>query len=116
MTARGVSAHVAVILSNFNHERWVINARICSNSRFIVEETWRWANARHVFGKPLIEQPVIRAKFAKLFSAVEMGQLWLESLTYQMVNVRVQCTESRADRPRWTMRSNPSYSPDRWAC
>ena len=42
----------------------------------------------------------MRAKFAKsvlgqatitdaaVFSAVEMGQTWLESLTYQMVNVR----------------------------
>lgn len=28
----------------------------------MVEETFKWANQRRVFGKPLIEQPVIRQK------------------------------------------------------
>ena len=30
------------------------------------EETFKWAMQRKVFGKPLIEQPVIREKLAQL--------------------------------------------------
>ena len=41
-----------------------------------------------VFGKPLNAQAVIRAKLANMISRVESGQNWLESITYQMNNVR----------------------------
>jgi alkylation response protein AidB-like acyl-CoA dehydrogenase len=51
-----------VILSNFNHERWVILCRIARNSRTIYEECFKWSHLRLVAGKPLIEQPVIRSK------------------------------------------------------
>ena len=54
-----------VILSNFNHERWVICARTARYSRFIVEETWNWASTRKVFGKSLLDQPTVRQKFAR---------------------------------------------------
>lgn len=53
---------LAVILSNFNHERWVICARIARNSRTIYEECFIYAHLRMVKGKPLIDLPVIRAK------------------------------------------------------
>lgn len=36
-----------------------------------------------VAGKPLIEQPVIRAKFAAMLAKIELGQSWLETITYQ---------------------------------
>lgn len=51
-----------VIMSNFNHERLsmsAMNARWC---RTVTEECLKWANQRIVSGKPLIGQPVIRAK------------------------------------------------------
>lgn len=53
---------VKVILSNFIHERMVICHRIARQSRTIYEETMKWAHLRKVFGKPLIENPVIRQK------------------------------------------------------
>ncbi|KAG5652331.1 hypothetical protein H0H81_005399 [Sphagnurus paluster] len=55
---------LAVILSNFNHERWTTQ--------------------RQVFGKPLNSQAVIRAKLAAMISRVESAQVWLENVTYQM--------------------------------
>lgn len=52
--------------------------------RVIYEESFKWAHLRLVFGKPLIDQPVIRQKFAKMLAKVEASQAWLETLTYQM--------------------------------
>jgi len=76
-----------VILANFIHERWVICARMARYSRFIYEECIKWASLRKAFGKPLTEQPVIRAKLAAMYSKVEAGQAWLEQITYQMCNM-----------------------------
>lgn len=35
-------------------------------ARLAVEECFKWANQRQVFGKRLIDQPVIRFKLAKM--------------------------------------------------
>jgi alkylation response protein AidB-like acyl-CoA dehydrogenase len=51
---------------NFNHERWFIVAGIVAASRKVTEECFKWANQRKVFGKKLIEQPVIRNKLAQM--------------------------------------------------
>uniref|UniRef100_A0A0B7KIW9 Cytochrome b5 heme-binding domain-containing protein n=1 Tax=Bionectria ochroleuca TaxID=29856 RepID=A0A0B7KIW9_BIOOC len=83
---------IEVILSNFNHERWVMISNngpgaSISASRKIVEECLKWANQRLVFGKRLIDQPVIRLKLAKMISLVEANQAWLETITYQMCHM-----------------------------
>ncbi|KAG6809349.1 hypothetical protein H0H92_000598 [Tricholoma furcatifolium] len=69
-----------VILSNFNHERWMVIACSISAQRFIVEECLKWATQRMVFGKPLTSQAVIRAKLAAMISRVEACQNWLASI------------------------------------
>lgn len=51
-----------VILSNFNHERWVICCRIARYNRLIYEETFKWAHLRMSAGKRLIDNAVVRAK------------------------------------------------------
>lgn len=65
---------IHVILSNFNHERWMMTCGSLRSSRTIVEESLKWANQRLVFGKRLIDQPVIRQKYV---------------LTHQALSVRV---------------------------
>eukprot|EP00217_Crustomastix_stigmatica_P013089 CAMPEP_0183812874 /NCGR_PEP_ID=MMETSP0803_2-20130417/51982_1 /TAXON_ID=195967 /ORGANISM="Crustomastix stigmata, Strain CCMP3273" /LENGTH=513 /DNA_ID=CAMNT_0026057717 /DNA_START=17 /DNA_END=1558 /DNA_ORIENTATION=- len=72
------------IMHNFNHERWFIVAGVNRASRLIVEECFKWAHQRVVFGKPLISQPVIRNKLAHMVAQVEGVQSWLELVTYQM--------------------------------
>jgi len=72
------------IMANFNHERWVICAAGSRANRLVLEECYKWANQRMVFGKPLNAQPVIRNKLAKMTAAVEACQNWLENITYQM--------------------------------
>eukprot|EP01117_Protostelium_nocturnum_P008995 TRINITY_DN3230_c0_g1_i1.p1 TRINITY_DN3230_c0_g1~~TRINITY_DN3230_c0_g1_i1.p1 ORF type:complete len:518 (-),score=200.74 TRINITY_DN3230_c0_g1_i1:159-1712(-) len=73
-----------VILSNFNHERWVMTCATIRSSRQVVEECLKWVHQRKVFNKPLISQPVIRNKLAKMISLCESHQAWLEMITFQM--------------------------------
>jgi alkylation response protein AidB-like acyl-CoA dehydrogenase len=51
-----------VIMSNFNHERFMMACAVIRQSRTVVEECLKWCNQRIVFGKKLIEQPTIRQK------------------------------------------------------
>lgn len=60
---------------------------VIRSSRTIVEECLKWCNQRIVFGKKLIEQPVMRQKLAKMISLVESHQAWLEQITHQMNNM-----------------------------
>jgi alkylation response protein AidB-like acyl-CoA dehydrogenase len=52
------------LLANFNHERLVMLMGASYAGRIAVEECFKWANQRKVFGKRLIDQPVIRNKLA----------------------------------------------------
>ncbi|KAH7094944.1 acyl-CoA dehydrogenase-like protein [Paraphoma chrysanthemicola] len=76
-----------VIMSNFNHERFMMAAAVIRSSRTVVEECLKWCNQRIVFGKKLIEQPVMRQKLAKMISHVEANQAWLEQIAYQMCHM-----------------------------
>lgn len=66
---------------NFNHERWMINVMTQGFCRRIIDECFKWAKLRKVFGKPLIEQPVIREKLARMCAALESVSSWLEFIT-----------------------------------
>ncbi|OCH95428.1 acyl-CoA dehydrogenase NM domain-like protein [Obba rivulosa] len=78
---------IFVILSNFNHERWVMCCSSARAQRFIVEECLKWVNQRKAFGKPLHTQAVIRSKLAAMIARAETVQSWLENITYQMTNM-----------------------------
>lgn len=74
-------------MANFNFERW--GMIVCGNrhSRMVLDECLRWALSRKVFGKALIQQPVIRYKLAEMAAAIESLHSMLEDLTYQMNNM-----------------------------
>jgi alkylation response protein AidB-like acyl-CoA dehydrogenase len=76
-----------VIMYNFNHERWVMIGCCVASTRLVIEECFKWANQRKVFGKRLIDQPVIRNKLAHMIAQTESIHSWLESITYQMNNM-----------------------------
>lgn len=80
-------AGVFVMLSNFNHERWVMCCNSSRAQRMIVEECLLWISQRKAFGKPLASQAVIRAKIAAMIARCEATQAWLENVTYQMCNM-----------------------------
>ncbi|GAN04906.1 acyl-CoA dehydrogenase-like protein [Mucor ambiguus] len=76
-----------VIMFNFSHERVYICAAVTGASRAIVEDCFKWAVQRKVFGKRLIDQPVIRNKLASMVAQLEAVESWLENITYQMCNM-----------------------------
>lgn len=78
-----------VILSNFNHERFVMATASVRSIRFVIEECFKWANQRKVFGKTLLGQPVIRYKLAGMVAKAESLQAWLEYIGFQMTKVGI---------------------------
>merc|ERR1719272_2061569 len=78
------NAGFQIIMSNFNHERWMICATCNNRARICTEETFKWAMQRKVFGNRLVEQPVIREKFAQMFAGVESCTAMLHELTHNM--------------------------------
>ncbi|KAJ7667523.1 acyl-CoA dehydrogenase/oxidase [Mycena polygramma] len=98
-TLGAVGNGMNVILTNFNHERWMVICTALSAQRLVVEECLKWSSQRIVFGKPLTSQAVIRAKLAAMISRVEAGQNWLESITYQMNNMSYAETGSKLAGP-----------------
>ncbi|TFY56995.1 hypothetical protein EVG20_g8714 [Dentipellis fragilis] len=78
---------IFVILSNFNHERWVMCCASARSQRLVVEEVLKWISQRKAFGKPLSSQAVVRNKVAAMIARCESTQGWLENITYQMCNM-----------------------------
>ncbi|KAJ3268001.1 hypothetical protein HK104_005525 [Borealophlyctis nickersoniae] len=76
-----------IIMANFNHERWSMVVGATRGARLVTEEAFKWANQRMVFGKKLIEQPVIRFKLGSMLAQVEAVQGWLDNVTYQMTKM-----------------------------
>lgn len=74
-------------MANFNFERWGMIVSGNRHSRMVLEECLKWAFTRKVFGKTLVQQPVIRYKLAEMAAAVESLHSMLEDLTYQMCNM-----------------------------
>jgi len=74
----------ACIMYNFNHERWMIIACFLASCRVIISDCFKWATQRMAFGKPLIQQPVLRQKLARMAGAVESAHALMELVTYQM--------------------------------
>src|ERR1700730_15737907 len=118
---------IFVILSNFNHERWVMICASARAQRMILEECLKWVSQRKAFGKPLSSQAVVRAKLAEMIARAEAVQSWLENVTYQMCNMvrrdhtfalsfRVPSSVTRAndhDRRRSRTRNKRRISPAR---
>jgi len=73
-----------IIMSNFNHERWMISVAAVAQARVCTEEVFKWAMQRKVFGQRLSEQPVIRAKLAECFGGVESVTAMLLEVTHSM--------------------------------
>ena len=77
----------AVIMGNFNHERFMMCCIVIRKMRTVTEECLKWCHQRIIFGKRLIDQPAIRQKLGRMISLVEANQAWLEQITYQLNNM-----------------------------
>lgn len=73
-----------LIMYNFNHERWMIVQNLLGLARAAFADAICWAKQRKVFGKSLVQQPVIRNKLANSAAALESTWTYLEAITYDM--------------------------------
>eukprot|EP00933_Yihiella_yeosuensis_P034296 TRINITY_DN27795_c0_g2_i1.p1 TRINITY_DN27795_c0_g2~~TRINITY_DN27795_c0_g2_i1.p1 ORF type:complete len:546 (-),score=114.75 TRINITY_DN27795_c0_g2_i1:110-1660(-) len=77
-----------LVMYNFNHERWMICQNLLGQVRAALTDTFLWARQRKIFGKQLIDQPVIRNKLAQAVSALESVQSYNEAVTYDMCKTK----------------------------
>lgn len=73
-----------LVMANFNHERWYIAQATVSLIRLAVADCYRWAIQRRVFGKRLIDQPVIRNHLAKISAGCESLTCQMDLITHQL--------------------------------
>ena len=57
---------------------------IIGGARTVIEECFKWATQRKVFGKNLVQQPIIRWKLARMVAEMEANTHWMEHITHQM--------------------------------
>lgn len=77
------------VFKNFNHERLTISFTALRYARVCLEDTIAHTRRREVFGKKLIEQPVVRYKIGNMAREVEALQAWVESVVFQQLNMTI---------------------------
>lgn len=75
-----------IIMANFNPERLNLAVGSLRLARTCFEEAWSHALTRKTFGKPLMENQIIRAKFAVMARVIESCHAWIEQIVFQMQN------------------------------
>ncbi|KDN52137.1 acyl-CoA dehydrogenase NM domain-like protein [Tilletiaria anomala UBC 951] len=78
------------IFYNFNHERMTIAIFANRYARVCLEDAIAHSIRREVFGKKLIENPVVRYEIGHMARQVESLQAWIEMLLYQQNNLTVE--------------------------
>jgi acyl-CoA dehydrogenase len=74
----------AAILTNFNGERLWLAAGCVAFSQVCLDEAIAWARQRRTFGKPLIEQQVVRHKLADMAMRINATQAQVELLAWRL--------------------------------
>jgi acyl-CoA dehydrogenase len=74
-------------MTNFNHERLTIAISATRQARVALSAAMEYVLKREAFGKPLVEQPVVRHRLAKAGALLESQQSWVESFVYQMIQL-----------------------------
>jgi len=74
------------IVTNFNHERWVISVGALRKCRICFQQSIKYALKRRTFKKRLVDHQVIRLKLAEMSRQIEALQDFVERTTYQFNN------------------------------
>jgi acyl-CoA dehydrogenase len=82
------------IMNNFNHERIFIAIGVTRQSRVALSAAFEYCLKREAFGKPLMDQAVVRHRLAKAGALLESQSAWVESFVYQLS----QLSKEVADR------------------
>ncbi|KAM3414452.1 hypothetical protein BST61_g9617 [Cercospora zeina] len=76
-----------LIMRNFNHERLAIAVGVTRAARVALSSAFAYVMRREAFGKPLIEQPVVRNRLARAGAELEATSAWLEQFVYQLAHM-----------------------------
>ncbi|CZT16888.1 probable acyl-CoA dehydrogenase [Ramularia collo-cygni] len=71
-----------VIMVNFNRERYIMSVAMNRKARTCLSIAFDYANKRETFGKKLVENQIIAAKFTTLARYIESHWAWLEAIAY----------------------------------
>ncbi|KAJ3059380.1 hypothetical protein HK102_010027, partial [Quaeritorhiza haematococci] len=84
-----------VIMTNFNHERFLICIQAIRSARVCYQEAFHYAHKRKTFGVHLISHAVIRDKLAQMSRQIEATQCWIEHLCYQLTKMPQPLQDAR---------------------
>ncbi|RWA04539.1 hypothetical protein EKO27_g10565 [Xylaria grammica] len=72
------------VMTNFNHERLSVAVAVTRQARVALSAAFEYVMKREAFGKPLMDQPVVRHRLAKAGGLLESQWAWVEQFAYQM--------------------------------
>ncbi|KAJ4291404.1 hypothetical protein N0V88_005997 [Collariella sp. IMI 366227] len=75
------------IMTNFNHERLAVATGATRQARVALSTAFEYVMKREAFGKPLIDQPVVRHRLAKAGALLESLTAWVEQFAYMMTKL-----------------------------
>ncbi|KAI8628349.1 short-chain specific acyl-CoA dehydrogenase mitochondrial precursor [Xylariaceae sp. FL1651] len=75
------------VMTNFNHERLTIAVGVTRQARVALSSAFEYVMKREAFGKPLMDQPVVRHRLAKAGGLLESQWAWVEQFAYQMTRL-----------------------------
>lgn len=82
------------VMTNFNHERLTISVGVTRQARVALSSAFEYVLKREAFGRPLMDQPVVRHRLAKAGALLESQWAWAEQFAYQLT----QMTKEDGDR------------------
>ena len=74
------------VMSNFSQERLGMAAGMNAYSQICIDEAVSWARERKTFGKPLINNQVIKHKLVEMNRCVRASKAWTELLSWRVMN------------------------------
>ncbi|KAK4151059.1 mitochondrial long-chain specific acyl-CoA dehydrogenase [Chaetomidium leptoderma] len=75
------------IMTNFNHERLAVATGATRQARVALSAAFEYVLKREAFGKPLVEQPVVRHRLAKAGALLESLTAWVEQFAFMMTKL-----------------------------
>lgn len=75
------------IMTNFNHERLSIAVGVTRQARVALSSAFEYVLKREAFGRPLMDQPVVRHRLAKAGALLESQWAWVEQFGYQLTKM-----------------------------
>lgn len=82
----GENQGMRYVMTNFNHERLTV-AGATRQARVALAAAFEYVLKREAFGRPLIQQPVVRRKLAKAGALLESLTAWVEQSAFMLTRL-----------------------------